>query len=125
MVYHVVRYYFDAAQKSLSTTVLTSVAQVEYNAHEGEVRFSTQPFAETTEVTGPVVLRLWVSASVVDMDVFMWLRNLDADGKDVWGIGATGEPTFLARGWLRVSHHKLDSCNLQLCRAAHVVGILQ
>lgn len=112
-------YYLDAAEQSISTTAPTSAAKVSYEAPTGEVSFSTAPFAETTEITGPVVLHLWVSASAVDTDLFVRVRNLDADGKDVWGIGHEGQPTFLAQGWLRVSHRKLDPIRSRFYRPFH------
>ena len=39
-----------------------AAAQTAYDAPEGAARFETAPFAEPTEITGPVVLRVWVSA---------------------------------------------------------------
>ncbi|MBM7645919.1 putative acyl esterase [Scopulibacillus daqui] len=102
------RYYLDAESQSISTTAPSASSEFSYQAPEGGVSFSTEPFSEATEITGPVSLRLWVSASCEDMDLFVRIRNLDPDGNDVWGIGPTGKPTFLAQGWLRVSHRKLD-----------------
>lgn len=72
------------------------------------VSFETEPFASDTEITGPVNLVLWVSSSTEDMDVFATLRNIDADGQDVWEIGQQQQPVPVAKGWLRASHRKLD-----------------
>jgi uncharacterized protein len=72
------------------------------------VSFETAPFAEATEVTGPVVLVLWVASTTEDMDIFATLRNIDADGKDVWETGQQGQPVPVAKGWLRASHRRLD-----------------
>jgi len=102
-------YYLDAQSTSLSPAAPTASAQVSYPAPEGKVLFSTEPVEETTEITGPLALHLWVSATSPDMDLFVRLHDLDPEGNDVWGIGSTGEPTFLAQGWQRVSHRKLDS----------------
>ena len=64
---------------------------------------------EDTEVTGPIVLNLWVSSTSEDMDIFATIRNIDPDGKDVCEVGQHGEPVpCVTKGWLRASHRKLD-----------------
>ncbi len=69
----------------------------------------TAPLTEDTEVTGPMVLVLWVSSSTEDMDIFATIRNIGPDGKDVWEAGQQGwDEVPVAKGWLRVSHRKLD-----------------
>lgn len=72
------------------------------------VSFETPPFTEATEVTGPVNLVLWVSSTTEDMDIFATLRNIDPAGNDVWEIGQQQQAVPVAKGWLRVSHRKLD-----------------
>ncbi len=72
------------------------------------VSFETDPLTADTEVTGPVNLVLWVSSSTADMDVFATVRNIDRDGNDVWEVGQQQQPVPVAKGWLRVSHRKLD-----------------
>jgi putative CocE/NonD family hydrolase len=68
------------------------------------------PLAEDTEITGPGVLVLWVSSSSEDMDIFATIRNIGPDGRDVWEAGQQGwDEMPVAKGWLRVSHRKLDS----------------
>lgn len=72
------------------------------------VSFETAPFTEAIEITGPINLVLWVSSTTEDMDIFATLRNIDPSGKDVWEIGQQQQPVPIAKGWLRVSHRKLD-----------------
>jgi len=72
------------------------------------VSFETAPLAAATEITGPVNLVLWVASTTEDMDLFATLRNIDRDGNDVWEIGQQQQPVPVAKGWLRVSHRKLD-----------------
>jgi uncharacterized protein len=72
------------------------------------IAFETQPLPEDVEVTGPVAAVLWVSSSTEDMDLFLTLRNFDADGKEVLETGQQGTPVPVAKGWLRVSHRELD-----------------
>ena len=62
-----------------------------------------------TEITGPIVLNIWVSSTSEDMDIMATLRNIDAKGKDICELGQRGEPTAcITKGWLRASHRKLD-----------------
>src|SRR5450759_1478676 len=70
--------------------------------------FETPPLEQDTEVTGPVVLVLWVASTTEDMDIFATLRNIDVDGKDVFELGQQSQPVPVAKGWLRASQRKLD-----------------
>ena len=72
------------------------------------VSFDTEPLDEDVEVTGPVVLVLWVASSTEDMDLFATLRNIDPDGRDVFEMGQQGQSVPVAKGWLRASHRGLD-----------------
>ena len=84
-----------------------SAATVGTLARSG-ITFETEPMPQDMEVTGPVNLVLWVSSTDEDMDIHATIRNIDADGNDVWEVGQQGQPVAVARGWLRVSHRKLD-----------------
>ena len=72
------------------------------------VYFVTKPMKKNLEITGPIVLVLWVSSSTEDMDVFATLRNIGPDGKDVFELGQQQQPVPVAKGWLRASHRTLD-----------------
>jgi putative CocE/NonD family hydrolase len=72
------------------------------------VALETPPLAQDVEVTGPVAASFWVSSSSEDMDLFLTIRNIDADGKEVLETGQQGTPVPVAKGWLRVSHRELD-----------------
>jgi predicted acyl esterase len=73
------------------------------------VSFETPPLAEDTEITGPIVLNVWVSSTGEDTDLFATLRNIGPDGRDVPEMGQQGEPLHcVTKGWLRASHRKLD-----------------
>jgi uncharacterized protein len=90
-----------ASGSSLSTT--------HGNVGRSGVSFQTPPLAEDTEITGPIVLTLWVSSTSEDMDIFATLRNIGPDGKDVCEIGQHGQPVpCVTKGWLRASQRKLD-----------------
>jgi uncharacterized protein len=70
--------------------------------------FETAPSAEPCEITGPVALRLWISARTGDLDVFARLQHVGADGEVVAAVGPQGAPIAMALGWLRASHRETD-----------------
>lgn len=72
------------------------------------ITLETPPLSEDTEVTGPLAAVLWVSGETEDMDLFLTLRNFDADGNEVLETGQQGAPVPVAKGWLRASHRELD-----------------
>ena len=79
------------------------------------VQFTSAPFEEDTEITGHVTAHLNVSvtpdslstAPEKDIDLFVTLRYLSPDGKEVFYTGTAGDPVPLAKGWLRVSLRKV------------------
>ena len=70
--------------------------------------FTTLPFDEETEFTGPAAARLWISSSTTDADLFLILRFFDEEGSEVTFEGSTDPNTPIANGWLRASHRALD-----------------
>ena len=72
------------------------------------ISFETPPLPDNLEVTGPLAATFWVSSSSEDMDLFLTLRNIDADGNEIMETGQQGAPVPVAKGWLRVSHRELD-----------------
>jgi hypothetical protein len=72
------------------------------------ISLETPPLPQDMEVTGPVAASFWVSSSSEDMDLFLTLRNIDADGNEILETGQQGAPVPVAKGWLRVSHRELD-----------------
>ncbi|HEY6601896.1 MAG TPA: CocE/NonD family hydrolase [Xanthobacteraceae bacterium] len=72
------------------------------------ITLETAPLAQEVEVTGPAAAVLWVASATEDMDLFLTIRNIDADGNDVLETGQQGTPVPVAKGWLRVSHRELD-----------------
>jgi predicted acyl esterase len=101
------RFYLDAADRSIVRGKPAKEASVSYDALGEGVDFSTPPLAEETEICGFVTLRLWVSSSTTDMDIFATLRVFAPDGQEVVFVGAH-EPTTMTKGWLRASHRKID-----------------
>jgi putative CocE/NonD family hydrolase len=77
-------------------------------AHDAGISLVTPPLEQDTEITGPLMAKLWVSSTTEDMDLLLTLRNIDPAGKDVLEVGQQGQPVPVAKGWLRVSHRELD-----------------
>ena len=48
--------------------------------------------------TGPLVAVLHVSSESEDMDLFLTLRNIGPDGKEIHEIGQQSQPIPVARG---------------------------
>ncbi|MGI4881078.1 MAG: CocE/NonD family hydrolase [Janthinobacterium lividum] len=67
-------------------------------------------FDEPIEVTGPMVLKLWISAlDADDLDLFVAVRKIDRDGQVVHFQAKDGyRDGEVAFGWLRTSQRHLD-----------------
>ncbi|KAI0572519.1 X-Pro dipeptidyl-peptidase protein [Pyrenophora tritici-repentis] len=79
------------------------------------LQFTTAPFEQETEITGHIVAHLNVSLSAhpthptpSDIDLFLTLRYISPEGKEVHYTGTAGDPIPLAKGWLRVSLRKTN-----------------
>jgi predicted acyl esterase len=79
------------------------------------IQFTSAPFEEDTEITGHVTARLNVSVTPdaestdpeKDIDLFLTVRYLSPDGKEIYYTGTAGDPVPLTKGWLRVSLRKV------------------
>ncbi|HXR86994.1 MAG TPA: CocE/NonD family hydrolase, partial [Stellaceae bacterium] len=83
-----VKFYLDAGAKSMGTTAPGGAANASYPALTQGVNFTTAPFEKDTEIVGPAMLKLFVSSSTADMDIFATLCAFDPDGKEMTFIGA-------------------------------------
>jgi predicted acyl esterase len=72
------------------------------------ITFSTPPLAEAVEITGPSAVKLALSSSTSDADLFAVLRVFAPDGTEIVFQGALDPHTPIGQGWLRASHRKLD-----------------
>lgn len=80
------------------------------------LQFSTPIFSEEIEVTGHITAHLNVSMSPhiggsqpSDIDLFLTLRHISPAGTEVFYTGTAGDPVPLCKGWLRVSHRKVNT----------------
>jgi putative CocE/NonD family hydrolase len=77
------------------------------------VSFISDPVQEDMVFAGYGKAQLWVSSTSEDMDIYVSLRILDEAGREVdyagpitMGMNVPNYP--LAKGWLKVSHRKID-----------------
>jgi len=101
-------FHLDPEGMRLSLTPVGAERTVTYEAMGDGVTFSTGPLERETEFTGPSALKLFVSSSAADADIFAVLRVFDPQGHEVLFQGALDPKTPVGQGWLRASHRKLD-----------------
>jgi len=65
---------------------------------EKALTYTTSPLETDVEVTGHPVVHLWISTDAPDLDVFVYLEEVDRKGKT----------TYITEGTLRASHRKLS-----------------
>ena len=58
--------------------------------------FTTAPLETALEITGHPVANIWLSTDAPDLDIFVYLEEVDRDGKS----------TYITEGQLRASHRK-------------------
>lgn len=98
----------DGETSTLASTATSATTVLSFEAMGSGVTFLTPPFSDETEITGPSSLRLSISSSTDDADIFAILRLFDPAGKEVVFQGALDPHSPLAHGWLRASHRELD-----------------
>ena len=64
----------------------------------GAVAWTTPPLGHDVEALGPASADLWLSSTAPDTDLQVTITEVRPDGQE----------TYVARGWLRASHRKLD-----------------
>ncbi len=117
--------YLNATSGGMQDASVAATASTAYTADDnaGQAIF-TYTFAADTELTGYYKLRVWLEADRADdMDVFLQVRKLDADGSPTTfndPIAASLAPTSLGpHGRHRVSLRKLDAAKSTPYRPHH------
>jgi predicted acyl esterase len=100
--------YLDPVGFGLGSKRTRGPVTCSFEAMGDGLTFLTPPLAEDTEITGPSSLKLFVSSSTNDADIFAVLRVFGPDLKEVVFQGAIDPHTPIGQGWLRASHRKLD-----------------
>jgi uncharacterized protein len=102
------KFYLDPSAMTLTPKKPSGLVQLKFAAMGDGLVFLTPPLAKETEITGPSALKLFVSSSTPDADIFVVLRVFTGDLKEIVFQGAIDPHTPVAQGWLRASHRKLD-----------------
>ena len=100
--------FLDPGDFTLRATKPSRKAVHSFEAMGDGLTFLTAPMPADTEITGPIALKLFVSSSTKDADIFAILRVFSPELKEVVFQGAIDPHTPVAQGWLRASHRKLD-----------------
>jgi predicted acyl esterase len=110
--------HLDVQKRALGPPVGTEASE-QYDALGDGITFSTPRLPGKVEIAGPVKVRLWVSSSTEDMDLFVTLRAFDPNGDEITFISAIDPKCPISQGWLRVSHRKLDPVRTAEYRPVH------
>jgi uncharacterized protein len=113
------KFYFDFKNRALVTQPPDEAASQPFEAMGKGLNWMTLPLERATEITGPSSLKLFVSSSTGDADIFAVLRVFSPDLKEVVFQGAIDPHTPVGQGWLRASHRKLDRTLSQPWRPYH------
>jgi uncharacterized protein len=111
--------FLDATQGSLDWRAPAAAGEATFAAQSAGVTWMSPPLERETEITGPVALKLYVSSSSVDADLFVTVQAFSPDGLEVDFQGTIDPHTPLAQGWLRASHRKLDKARSRPYRPYH------
>jgi predicted acyl esterase len=113
------KYRLDLARGALVDHAIATDHSVTYDATSEGVTLRMSPFNETTEFTGPVMARLFISSTTIDADLFLVVRAFDPKGEEITFQGALDPNTPITQGWLRASHRKLDPDKSEPYRPYH------
>jgi len=111
--------FLDANAKTLGPNAPAAAASAAYPALSEGVTFTTAPLEKEMELAGPVKLRLHLSSSLDDADIFATLRAFDPSDKEVVFFSSTAPRAPVSQGWLRVSQRKLDPARTTEWRPYH------
>jgi predicted acyl esterase len=100
--------YLDPAGRLAANKPANKKSVLRFEAMGDGVTFLNAPLERETEITGPSAVKLYVSSSTEDADIFAVLRVLSPDLKEVVFQGAIDPHTPIGQGWLRASHRQLD-----------------
>lgn len=102
------KFFLRPDSSTLSTDPPEEATSNTYRGFGEGLTLRTGPFRETTEVTGPLACKLWISTSTSDADLFLVIRLFDPDGEEVLFNGLADPQVPVTKGWLRASHRALD-----------------
>ncbi|QKX63132.1 uncharacterized protein TRUGW13939_10300 [Talaromyces rugulosus] len=112
--------YLQAADKTLMASEAIQGSSLTFDAATSQdVLFQSEPLPIETEITGPIAVKLFISSSTTDADLFLTFQAFSPEGIEVEFQGAWDPHTPLSMGWLRSSHRKLDPTMTKPYRPYH------
>ncbi|TCQ08938.1 hypothetical protein C8J34_103326 [Rhizobium sp. PP-F2F-G36] len=100
--------YFEPDTGGLADRSHAGLSTLSFDAQGDGLTFLTPPLESETEITGPSSVKLFVSSTTTDADLFVVLRVFAPDLREVVFQGAIDPHTPIGQGWLRASHRKID-----------------
>ncbi|KAI1626439.1 X-Pro dipeptidyl-peptidase protein [Exophiala viscosa] len=114
-------YYLTPSQGLVESAPTVEECKLSYGAlgdlkNQHLIQFTSEPFKQETEFTGHLVAHLNVSVTRAeastnqpsDIDLFITVRHLSSEGKEILYTGTVGDPVPVTKGWLRVSLRKVN-----------------
>jgi predicted acyl esterase len=102
------KFYLSPTEQTLTSQPPQQTGELSFPAMGDGLTFLSAPFADETEITGPLAANLRISSSTEDADIFLVFRVFSADLREQTFVGAIDPHTPIAQGWLRASHRALD-----------------
>jgi hypothetical protein len=114
------KFYFEFVSGGLTSSPLTAEpGNISFDAMGDGVTLMTPPLTAETEITGPSALKLFLSSTTEEADIFAVLRVFSPDMKEVVFQGAIDPHTPIGQGWLRASHRKQNAAISKPWRPYH------
>ena len=114
--------YLDPTGRLAENKPANKKSVLRFEAMGDGITFLAAPLERETEITGPSAVKLFVSSSTTDADIFVVLRVFSPDMKEVVFQGAIDPHTPIGQGWLRASHRRLDKKLSKPYRPYHTHG---
>lgn len=113
------KFYLAPDGLRLQQTPVASEGSVTYKGMSDGLVFLTEPLEHQVEITGPIAVKLFISSSTEDADIFVVIRGFSDDFKEVTFMGTTDPHTPISFGWLRASRRKIDKARSLFYRPYH------
>ncbi|WP_249227762.1 CocE/NonD family hydrolase [Kutzneria sp. CA-103260] len=101
-------YYLDLATGGLGSEPPAGNQEIGFAARSEGAMFTTPPFSQETEFTGPAALKLFAASSTDDADLCVTVHLFDPAGAEVLFATASEPHGPVSQGWLRLSQRTLD-----------------
>lgn len=114
------KFHLNAPERALTTNDSHhDSGSVTFDALNEEVVFRSEPLETETEITGPMAVKMFISSTTTDADLFLTFQAWSPEGVEVEFQGAWDSHTPLSMGWLRASHRKLNATMTKPYRPYH------